>query len=727
MDTRCTLLFNPNTTQQKLATGLRTCVKKSLLVLFVYAAFSLLLQQVYADTDRQPGDNTNNPYQSQHGAVWLLPDNGVYIEALQMQSDVDIAITGAVARTHVSQSFKNTGAFWAEGVYVFPLPEKAAVDQFRLKIGERIIESRVEERQAARASYQRARAAGKKTSLLEQQRPNVFTTSLANIAPGENITVEFSYQQRLDYKDQQYRLRFPLVVGPRYHPSAQTGHGTDRPSQNDTSVKTETDEIDMNRNPTRIHILLDAGVSLAALESRYHKIDIRQTSETRYSIATVGNRIRTDRDFELIWKPLTGDQPHLGAVTQTRNGESYTMLTLLPPDLSYLQQQVRAREVIFVLDISGSMGGASIRQAKAALLKALARLNSVDRFNLVWFNDKAGRLFPHSQPAKKHFIEFARQFVHRIEANGGTEMLPAMELALSQQQPYERFRQVVFLTDGNISNEAELFRLIDAQLGESRLFTVGIGAAPNAYFMRKAAGKGRGSFTYIGDINEVEEKTRALFEKLEHPALVNISLDLDRQRYEIFPENIPDLYAGESATIVLKGSPPPAQVTITGDYGHSEWRSSVTIESQKIETRDANNDDTGNNDAETASKVSLDQLWAREKIEALMTQYQQTSHEPVRLRLKQAVTDTAIRHHLVSRFTSLVAVDVTPVNANGLLYRQKMKNNLPHGWSQASGGQTIMLAQTAAGWRLHLLMAAVFFTGACLLHGWRRSRTSIQA
>jgi Ca-activated chloride channel family protein len=178
----------------------------------MYFIFGLMLQYVYADTG-EPSD----PYQSQHGSVWLLPDNGIYIEALQMQTDVDYEVTGAIARAKVKQQFKNSSSLWAEGIYVFPLPENAAVDHFRMLVGERVIEGQVKERETARRTYEQAKTAGKKASLIEQQRPNVFTTALANIAPGEEITVEFEFQQVLDYRDDGYRLRFPMVVGPRYH------------------------------------------------------------------------------------------------------------------------------------------------------------------------------------------------------------------------------------------------------------------------------------------------------------------------------------------------------------------------------------------------------------------------------------------------------------------------------------------------------------------------------
>ncbi len=553
--------FHSHTTRYRTTATTFSALRKILIVISVYLLFGLILQHVYASGST---NETIDPYQSQHGSVWLLPDNGIYLEALQIQTDVDYEITGPIARARVRQQFTNNSGFWAEGLYVFPLPEKSAIDQYRMVIGERIIEGRIKERTLAKKTYQKAKAAGRKASLVEQQRPNVFTTALANIAPGETITVEFEYQQLLDYRDGGYRLRFPMVVGPRYNAKQPlAGNAIDKNNKQETSsVYTETHPHNRTLNPTRIHVLLDAGVNLAELKSPHHKIDIFQTSETRFSISTIGDNIYADRDFELLWQPELYDQPQLTAFNETTDEGSYTMISLLPPETSFAQQKIPARDVIFVLDISGSMSGTSIKQAKASLKTALDGLTPVDRFNIIWFNDRSGSLFPKAVEASFEYKNYAKIYIEQLHADGGTEMLPALKLALSKQEEFSRFRQVIFLTDGNISNETELFNVIKKQLGNGRLFTIGIGSAPNSYFMRKAARHGRGTFTYIGDINEVQKKTIALLKKLESPALINIQLDInsaikEKDQYEIFPSVIPDLYAGEPLTLLLKGKDIP--------------------------------------------------------------------------------------------------------------------------------------------------------------------------
>jgi Ca-activated chloride channel family protein len=714
MNTANAFQFQPIIKKHRLCLKLFNVIQKALLVISMYLVFGLLFQYVYAEV-------TVDPYQAQHGSVWLLPDNGIYLEAMQMQTEVSYEVTGVIARARVKQHFKNDSAFWAEGIYVFPLPDKAAVDHFKMIIGERIIEGQVKERVSAKKTYENAKAAGKKASLIEQQRPNVFTTSLANIAPGETVTVEFEYQQVLEYRDNRYRLRYPMVVGPRYHtgkpsPDSHISHAAD-----ETSVYTETDPSKNTHNPTRIHIMLDAGVNLAELKSSYHNIHIKQTSETRYSISTIGENITANRDFELVWQPELQNKPQLTAFNESLNENNYTMLTLLPPELNYLHEKVQARDVIFVLDISGSMAGTSIEQAKASLTTAIDGLSDIDRFNIIWFNNETDSLFPDVISASAQYKNYAKQFIKQLQANGGTEMLPAMKLALSKQEAFSRLRQVVFLTDGNISNESELFSVIDKQLGESRLFTIGIGSAPNAYFMRKAANKGRGTFTYIGNLNEVQEKTATLLKKLETPALINIQLILDsnesdlnaaeQNHVEIFPRIIPDLYAGEPLTLLLKSDKEiPLNITIKGDYGNSEWQTSATLK------------DT----AQSGLRIA----WAREKIASLMNQHRESTGDAERQAVKQEITDTALQHHLVSRYTSLVAVDVTPSNDSGLLYRERLKNNLPHGWKNPSSSKDLMpapdmalaslqLPQTASSSRLNLILAIILFASGLLIYRWK--------
>jgi len=667
--------------------------------LALYICFGLLVQYAFA-SNSEP-----DPMESTRGSVWLLPDNGSYINALLLETDVTIDVSGIIARATVKQRFRNTGSMWAEGIYVFPLPENAAVDHFRLHIGERRIEGQIQERAMAKRTYEAAKNEGRQAGLVEQQRANVFTTSLANIAPGEEITVEIEYQQTLEYKDGSYRLRFPMVIGPRFHAVNNSSPEHD----NSTDVSTEITVARLN--PVYIHVSLDAGVPLEKLESIYHDIDIKQTATHRYSIALAPGNVFADRDFELVWTPELRHQPQSAVFTEQHGGYEYALLSVLPPNLDSLGQQLLPRDVVFILDVSGSMSGTSIEQARASLIQALGRLKPQDQFNIIWFNDRTERLYPRTMPATTDSIQYATNVINKLQADGGTVMLPALALAFSDQPGLSRVRQIIFLTDGNVDNEQQLFSLINKQLGDNRLFTVGIGSAPNSYFMRKAARVGRGSFTYIGDVDEVHQKTNALLEKLESPALVNIDLDIQGLDVEAFPHPVPDLYLGEPLTVLIRGRQLDSQITVHGDYGESSWQ-------QKVELLDGMN------------HAGIRTAWARNKIASLLEQHHDADTEEHRDDLKQKIVKTSIDHHLVSRFTSLVAVDVTPVNSSGLLYSEKLKTNLPHGWKTGQNKQPakpqvlfaqLNLPQTATTASLHMTIASMLFALAMVCYLLRKS------
>ena len=662
----------------------------------LYLCLGIISQNVYAVLDN------NNPLETMHGSLWLLQDDGSYTETIQLETVVDIDISSILARTTVRQRFRNNSNNWTEGLYTFPLPENAAIDTFSLHIGDRVIQGQVQERQQARESYNRAKQQGVHSSLVEQQRPNLFKTSLANIGPGEEITILIEYQQTLDYKDGTYRLRFPMVAGPRFHASGSISSHDD-----DTDISIRVTESG-NVNPIYIHVLLDAGVPLEKINSSYHDIDIRQTSEHRYSIA-LNTPYYADRDFELTWTPELGSTPEASIFTQTRGDYDYALVTLMPPALQALGQQITPRDIIFILDVSGSMSGTSIQQAKASLIQSIKRLDPEDRFNIIWFNDKSERLFPDVTHATDEALAIAARVTDGLDADGGTVMLPALMLALEQKTESERLRQIVFLTEGNVDNEKQLFSVIRNRLGNSRLFTIGIGSAPNSYFMRKAARAGRGTFTHIGDINEVQYKTEQLLKKLESPALTNIHAFSNETDIEIFPQPLPDLYLGEPVTLLLRGKTLGDHISLNGDYGDSLWQQTVDLT-------------TSNRHA------GIHTAWAREKLAVLMETEHETIDETARTKIKHEIIDLSIDHHLVSRYTSLVAIDTTPVNNSGELATHKLKTNLPHGWQKRQNNPQnpqilvagLSLPQTATTAGLHILNGLLLAVIALFLYMWRR-------
>lgn len=658
--------------------------------IIVFLLFYLMINNVYART----GDSVEMPDLSSitRASTWLLPSDGVYIEALELESKVDIKVSGMIARASVKQQFRNTSSLWAEGIYIFPLPENAAVDHFRLIIDGRVIEGEIQEKSQARKTYQQAKQNGQRAGLIEQQRPNVFTTKLANIAPGAALSVEIEYQQTLVYRDGEYALRYPLVVGERYITPSRQG-ATD--AAYDTGVYTESSTTSTALNPTSINVHLDAGIALANIVSSSHEITVKPQADNHYDITLQQATVPADRDFLLSWTPELGKLPRAAVLNQKHEGYDYSLITVYPPQNEFYNAFDIPREVVFILDVSGSMSGTSIEQAKSALQLALDRLKPSDKFNIIWFNSVAKKMYFDARFASNSNVQQARQFVDSLQANGGTEMLPALKLALTTAAEQELLRQIVFITDGNVSNERDLFAYIDANLNNSRLFTVGIGSAPNSFFMKKAAQAGRGSFTFISDTREVGKTTEALFKKLETPALTDIALTIFGDDIETYHNPIPDLYIGEPVTVLVRAKNRLNTVTLTGNIGATPWQYKVSL------TQGSDNDG-----------VRL--AWAREKISFLSRSHYDENDNNLKYHLKLQIIGESIKHHLISQFTSLVAVEQTPVNQSGELYSETLKNNLPYGWirPQKNGltvsAQQIYLPQTATPTYQHLILAMVF-------------------
>lgn len=623
---------------------------------------------------------------------------GSYREAPTVSTDVKITISAMVARVKLTQAFTNPGKQWLEGVYVFPLPEDAAVDHMRMQVGERTIEGEIREREEAKRSYEEAKAEGRKASLVEQERPNLFTNSVANIGPGETVTVTIEYQQSLRLDQGQVRLRFPMAVTPRYIPGMPLSADQAVQPSGGSGWAFDTDQVpdaaritppvakpgDAPVNPLKLVVQLDAGFPIGQLESNTHTVDIKRQGEAQATV-TLSTQ-PADRDFQMVWAPKAGNVPRAAMFTETKEGAEYVLLMLTPP--TQVAEQRLPRDVVFIIDTSGSMSGASIVQAKQALALAVDRLDGADRFNVIRFSDTTSALWPDLKPADPGNRAQARDWIDHLNADGGTEMAPALELALGGSAESGRVRQVLFLTDGAVGNESALFDIIQARLGASRLFTVGIGSAPNAYFMTKAAQFGRGTFTYIGNTSEVQEKMTALFRKLETPVLTSIELHWpDGVQAEVYPKRIPDLYAGEPVVVAAKLSRKDGAVELRGVQAGQGFRVSLPL-------------------AGGRSGDGIGVLWARHKIEDLMDSLHEGANENV---VRAGVATVALEHHLVSKYTSLVAVDPTPTRpTNEALASGPVPTNLPSGMEYGA-----VFPQTATPAPLWLLGGLL-----SLLAGW---------
>jgi Ca-activated chloride channel family protein len=628
---------------------------------------------------------------------------GRFTPAPVLKTDVQIAITGTIARATVRQEFTNPSTRkgdWLEGIYVFPLPETAAVDHLRMKVGERIIEGQIKERGEAKKVYEQAKQEGKRTSLLEQERPNIFTTSVANIGPGEHITIEIEYQETVGYADEQFHLRFPMAVGQRYIPGtpviiegqAPTGSGTVLGTDRVPDALRITPPMQSpgqgSINPVSLSVTLNSGFPIDKVESAFHPIITIPDAEGTYHISLRADAVPADRDFQLIWHPAPRTEPIATVFTEQSNGETYAMLMLVPPTQHNEKAPRVPRDLTFLIDTSGSMAGPSIDQAKRALAAALPRLSMQDRFNIIQFNHTVRSLFAVPQPVTTTTIKQAIRYTEHLSADGGTEVLPALRQALKSPEDKSRLQQIILLTDGQVGNEDELFEVLHQRVGNRRLFTIGIGSTPNGHLMRKAAEFGRGTFTYIGKVDEVERKLEGLFKKLERPVLGDITLDqVGWSGLEQYPSKITDLYEGEPIVLALKAHSLPLQAMLHGQAGGHSWSHPISLN-------------------HAAAQGGLSVYWARQKISSLMDEAYKGGPDEA---TKRSVLDVALAHHLVSQYTSLVAVDITParpVDMPGA--EQGQPTHL------ASGQDLGALPKTAVGWQLQILLGL----SALMLAAW---------
>ncbi|WP_416307144.1 marine proteobacterial sortase target protein [Neptunicella sp. SCSIO 80796] len=651
--------------------------------------------------------NVDSIQQLQQGSLVLQQTNNPQQQSLSplLHTDVRINVTGMVARTTVTQTFRNPDQQWVNGIYVFPLPENAAVDHMSMQVGDRIIVGEIQPKQQARETYQKAKQQGKKASLVEQQRPNLFTNSVANIGPDETVKVTIEYQQQLDYQNGQFSLRFPMTITPRYIPGrpispvfSATGWALNTDQVPDASlISPPIKDRDSSENKVDLQVTLNSGFALSRIESEFHPVDITYQDDKQVKLELQRSAM-ANRDFVLNWQPELNASPQAALFTQQHNNKQYGLLMFMPPQPVINEKDedkpdIPPREVIFVLDTSGSMAGESIRQAKMALQIAIQQLNPQDNFNLIEFNSNARSLWWEPMTASTANKLTAMSFIGGLNADGGTEMAKALHLALDEQYPSHELRQVIFITDGSVGNEQALMQLIEQKLAHSRLFTVGIGSAPNSYFMTGAAQAGRGTFTYIGDVGQVRTKMQLLLDKLRFPALTDIELDFSAGT-EFYPAHIPDLYLGEPVMVSFRSDNKLNKLNISGNRQQTPWAVQLPV-------------------TQGAESSGLDVLWARNKIAQLN---RDRRHSEDRQGMNQQIEQTALQHHLVSEFTSLVAVDHTPVDLQQHgAHDRAVANHLPQG-IDAAEMMVGQLPQTATPASLNILTGILLLILICSWH-----------
>jgi Ca-activated chloride channel family protein len=556
-------------------------------------------------------------------------------------TDVRARVNGYIASVEVTQQFQNPYDSKIEAVYVFPLPENSAVSEFVMTIGERHIRGIIRERADAERIYNDAKSQGYVASLMTQERPNIFTQSVANIEPGKQIDVEIKYFNTLSYMDGWFEFVFPMVVGPRYNPAGY-GKGVGAVASGNSGASGQPTEISYLRPGERsghdisLQVELDAGVAIEEFQCTTHRIETQRPAADKL-IATLAPSDRVpNKDFVLRFR-VTGDEIKAGLLTHKDERGGFFTMMLYPPAQMNIMRRAPV-ELVFVLDCSGSMDGRPISQAKEAIRAGLKLLQPLDSFQLINFSMSAAKLGSRPLAATPENIRSALRYLDRLNAEGGTEMIEGIKGALDFPHDPHRLRFVCFLTDGYIGNEEEILREVDRKLGPSRIFSFGVGTSVNRYLLDSMAREGRGAVAYLLSETDSAPVMREFFERISHPALTDLQIDWNGMNVkEVYPKRLPDLFTGRP-------------VLLTGRFS-GEAPAFVNVRARQGEDRREIAAPVYHEDASPA----LANIWARSKIADL-------SARAIRSQVLDFTGDirkTALDYGLLSQFTAFIAVDST--------------------------------------------------------------------
>ncbi|MGB8477114.1 MAG: marine proteobacterial sortase target protein [Candidatus Acidiferrum sp.] len=611
------------------------------------------------------------PCPGEGSLLYRSPISGAYETIPLAHTDVALDVRGLVEAATVTQQYVNNSSEPVEAVYVFPLPHDAAVYDMEIRIGNRVIHSVIRERQEAKRIYEAAKSHGKRAALVEEERPNIFTASVANIMPGDHIDVRLRYVEPLKWEDSRMRLDFPMVVGPRYIPGTQAvGHQGTGWAMDTNEVADASRITPPVRNPESrpghdisITVNLDPGFEFGSVKSVSHAINVQHLADGRQQIELAGGATIPNKDFVLEIQQAESTQPKtaLFLSPESNSGQTEFLLTAFPPTVQPTKRV--PVEMLYLIDISGSMEGTSIEQARGALLQALDRLNPGDRFAIEAFNNSFYEFASEPLSATPDNVAAARQYVQGLQAGGGTEMLPALLHLMQKPEIPGYVRNIILLTDGDLGNEEEVFAALRRNLGAARLFTVAIGSAPNFFLATKMAQFGRGTFTHIANNSEITEQMGRLLETIESPVLTDVKLSFEGvQVSNLYPQQTPDLFLRQPLVVygrITQGT--KGIVHLTARAGDQTYAASFAFDTSK-----------------STFHPGITTLWARQRVEDLMDKWR-LADEDARAGIRSELITHAIQYHLVTRFTSLVAVEEIVANAGGELKTVPVPTELPAG------------------------------------------------
>ncbi|HEV7632058.1 MAG TPA: VIT and VWA domain-containing protein [Steroidobacteraceae bacterium] len=609
------------------------------------------------------------------------------VDRLPLKSTrASVRIAGVIADVTITQRYRNEGTKPIEARYVFPGSTQASVHALSVRIGDRLINATIREKQQARIEYAQAKTEGRTAALLEQERPNVFSMNVANILPGDNVDVELHYTELIAPVDRRYQFVFPTVVGPRYVASGAGFPGS--PHLHAGEPSNTAFDLDLR---------IDSPLPVSDIESSSHAIDVRGAGSRRATVQLREREPSNNRDFILSYR-LAGDRTATGLMLYKGAKENF-FLALVEPPKFIKPAAINPREYIFVVDISGSMHGYPLDTAKELLRKLIGGLRSTDTFNVMLFSGSNSLLHETSVPATAANIEQAMRVIDRQYGGGSTEIVPALRRIAELPKPAQQSRTVIVVTDGYVAVENEVFALVRRNLGNANLFAFGIGSAVNRHLIEGLARAGQGEPFIVTRPGEAAAQTERLRKMIDSPVLTQLRARFEgMEAYDVEPQVLPDVLGGRPVVIMGKWRDDATKhnavrMVLAGQQADGAWSETVRAP--------APDDDA----------VALQMLWARSRIRQLSDEEALTGGGDQR----EAITSLGLQYGLLTQYTSFIAVDRF-VRTSTAATTVDQPSPMPAGVTDSAIGAEVPSTPEPATW-LALLVA---LTALAALPLWRR-------
>ncbi|KZK94472.1 MULTISPECIES: VIT and VWA domain-containing protein [unclassified Pseudovibrio] len=634
--------------------------------MFETTRFLSLLLIFVVSTSSDAGAEQPDPLGKKAGTIVAML-NGQQVELPLLSAHYDVDVVGDIAQVTLSQTFLNPNDVPLHATYLFPLNQKAAVHAMEMELeGQRIV-AQIKEKQEANAVFKQAKAEGKAASLLTQHRPNMFTQDIANLMPGKPVTVHLQYVQSVPKVDGAYELVVPMVVGPRYQGA------TEPAQQGKPDAMSDSDEVDVvsgweidrlstypqvlgvststaiNHRRVSLDMSMTAALPISGLWSSTHKLSI-SGDETKKQATFEKAKEVDNKDFVLRYELAAETSVTVGLDSHYEDEKGGFFSLLIEPPKVPAEATIGKRELVFVVDTSGSMGGAPIAASKAFMRAAINNLRPDDYFRILRFANETTAFEEQSLIASEHNKQAGLEYVSSLYAGGGTELNAALNAAFGTQQPKDTTRIVVFLTDGYIGNERKVIQTVANRIGKARLYAFGVGSSVNRFLLEALATEGRGYARYVEADESFHETAEAFAKDLKTPVLTDVSIDWNGLEVEEqSPTKLPDLFEGRALRILGRYQKSGKHtIFISGLVNGKAARMPLEI------------DLSGRTQQQSSEKKALPIIWAREQIFAKNRAY--TIGGSSNQALKNEIIKLGLDHSLQTRFTSFIAVSEGPVN-----------------------------------------------------------------